>query len=122
MDKKRWAVGERGALTVALDTRITPELEAEGMARDLVRHIQRERRMLGLALADRIRALCVTVKDAVLAAIEKHREHIEQETGSRLTVALFVGSEDLPPIFQGDKKLVNLGGHTVVLSVAAEKG
>ncbi len=40
---------------VVLDTALTPELEAEGWARDLVRQIQDERKAAGLHVSDPIR-------------------------------------------------------------------
>ena len=39
---------------VVLDTAVTPELEAEGVARDLVRAVQQARRDAGLDVSDRI--------------------------------------------------------------------
>ena len=39
---------------VVLDTAVTPELEAEGLARDIVRAIQQARRDVGLSVSDRI--------------------------------------------------------------------
>lgn len=49
-----WAVASKGSLTVALDTTITPELEEEGIARELVNRIQRIRKDQGFELTDRI--------------------------------------------------------------------
>ena len=39
---------------VVLDTAVTPELAAEGVARDLVRAVQQARRDAGLDVSDRI--------------------------------------------------------------------
>ena len=39
---------------IALDTRITEELSREGMARDVVRHVQEQRKEAGLEMEDRI--------------------------------------------------------------------
>ena len=44
----------RGGGFVVLDTAVTPELEAEGVARDLVRAVQQARRDAGLDVSDRI--------------------------------------------------------------------
>ncbi|MDN4477239.1 isoleucine--tRNA ligase [Demequina sp. SYSU T00039] len=64
---------------VLIDTAITPELEAEGYARDLVRAIQDERKNAGLNVADRI-VLTLTVPAERVAAVEAHRELIAGET------------------------------------------
>jgi isoleucyl-tRNA synthetase len=39
-----WSVASKGALTVALDTTVTPELEQEGIAREFVNRIQKIRK------------------------------------------------------------------------------
>jgi isoleucyl-tRNA synthetase len=44
-----------GGRFVALDAHLTPELKAEGMARELVSRIQRLRKAAGFAVSDRIR-------------------------------------------------------------------
>jgi isoleucyl-tRNA synthetase len=49
---------------VVLDTDLTPELEAEGVARDLVRLVQQARRDAGLHVSDRI-ALRLGVPDSI---------------------------------------------------------
>lgn len=48
-------VATEGPITVALDVALTPELIAEGIARELVNRIQGLRRSLGLAVTDRVR-------------------------------------------------------------------
>ena len=50
-----WMVSSKGALTVALDVTLTPELEQEGNARELVNRIQKIRKDNGYELTDRIR-------------------------------------------------------------------
>ncbi|MCH7640949.1 class I tRNA ligase family protein, partial [Patescibacteria group bacterium] len=47
-----WKKGK--TLTVKLDIKLTPELEEEGKARELVRKIQSERRMLGAELTQKV--------------------------------------------------------------------
>ena len=49
-----WSVASKNGLTVALDLAITPELKAEGDARELVNRIQNLRKEMDLALTDRI--------------------------------------------------------------------
>ncbi|TDD46572.1 isoleucine--tRNA ligase [Kribbella antibiotica] len=64
---------------VVLDTTITPELEAEGTARDVIRLIQQARRDSGLEVTDRIH-LTVTAEPPMAAAVATHRELIMRET------------------------------------------
>jgi isoleucyl-tRNA synthetase len=71
-------LGDRASIVV-LDTVVTPELEAEGIARDLVRQVQQARREAGLAVSDRIE-LTVEASAEVVAAFEAHRALVEGET------------------------------------------
>ncbi|MFC5789702.1 DUF5915 domain-containing protein, partial [Agromyces tardus] len=64
---------------VILDVATTPELEAEGRARDVVRAVQEARKSSGLEVGDRIR-LTLTIDAAGAAAAEAHRELIARET------------------------------------------
>ncbi len=49
-----WLVANEGNITVALDITVTPELEAEGIAREIVNRIQNIRKSSGLEITDRI--------------------------------------------------------------------
>ncbi|MDP4263959.1 MAG: isoleucine--tRNA ligase [Bacteroidota bacterium] len=49
-----WTVANKGSLTVALDIKVTPDLEAEGNAREFVNRIQKIRKDRGFELTDRI--------------------------------------------------------------------
>jgi isoleucyl-tRNA synthetase len=64
---------------VILDVRTTPELEAEGLARDVVRAVQESRKAAGLDVGDRIR-LELTLDPTGAAAAEAHRDLIARET------------------------------------------
>jgi isoleucyl-tRNA synthetase len=64
---------------VVLDTATTPELEAEGLARDMVRVVQQARREADLDVADRI-ALTIQAPDEVVAAVRTHEEFLAGET------------------------------------------
>jgi isoleucyl-tRNA synthetase len=64
---------------VALDTALTPELEAEGFARDLIRSIQDTRKAEGLDVGDRI-ALTLEVPADRVEAVQAHRSLISRET------------------------------------------
>jgi isoleucyl-tRNA synthetase len=64
---------------VLLDTTVTPELEAEGVARDVIRAVQQARRDASLDVSDRI-ALRVTAPAATVAAVSANRELVTRET------------------------------------------
>ena len=53
-DVPGWMVATKGPLTVALDVTVTPELEREGYARELVNRIQKIRKDQEFELTDRI--------------------------------------------------------------------
>jgi len=64
---------------IALDLRVTPDLAAEGTARDVVRVVQQARRDAGLAVCDRIR-LTIGADGAVAGAIRAHAGFVAAET------------------------------------------
>jgi isoleucyl-tRNA synthetase len=64
---------------VVLDTTVTPELAAEGLARDVIRAVQQARRDAGLDVSDRI-SLTVSGGDEVWAATVAHEKLIMAET------------------------------------------
>jgi isoleucyl-tRNA synthetase len=64
---------------VILDTTITPELEAEGFARDMVRAIQQARKDAGLHVSDRI-ALHLDGPQAIIAAVGAHKSYVMEQT------------------------------------------
>src|SRR5690606_17723324 len=74
-----WAAAEEGGYAALVDTRLTPELEAEGMARELVRRLQELRRTAGLDVSDRIH---VTYRGdgAVRDVFAAHGDYIAGET------------------------------------------
>ncbi|WP_110239342.1 isoleucine--tRNA ligase [Nocardioides gilvus] len=64
---------------VVLDTQVTPELAAEGLARDLVRAVQQARKDSGFDVSDRI-ALVVAGSETVQAAARTHEALVAGET------------------------------------------
>jgi isoleucyl-tRNA synthetase len=64
---------------IALDLRVTPELAAEGTARDVVRVVQQARRDAGLAVSDRIQ-LTIGADGAVAEAVRAHAGFVAAET------------------------------------------
>ncbi|MEY4453219.1 MAG: hypothetical protein RIT51_897 [Actinomycetota bacterium] len=64
---------------VILDGNVTPELEVEGAARDLIRQVQQARKDAALDVSDRIK-LTIAGDDALLSATETHRDLVMSET------------------------------------------
>jgi len=72
-------VADRGT-QVMLDTRISPELKAEGLARDVIRLVQDARKEAGLDVADPIELAITTESAELAAALAAHRDAIAGET------------------------------------------
>jgi isoleucyl-tRNA synthetase len=72
-----WVFAEDDSFVVALNTRITPTLEAKARALDLIHALNVLRRERGLELTDRIAA---TVPEADADLIAEHGEWIKRET------------------------------------------
>jgi isoleucyl-tRNA synthetase len=68
-----------GAGVIVLDTEVTVELAAEGLARDLVRVIQQARKDAGLDVSDRVRVI-VDAPMEVWKYIETHLGFVAEET------------------------------------------
>ena len=64
---------------LVLNTEVTPELAAEGTARDIIRSIQQARRDADLHISDRV-ITTVEADAGTLTALEAHAELVKQET------------------------------------------
>ena len=64
---------------VVLDTKVTPELEREGLARDFIRLVQVARKDAGFNVSDRI-AIEVKAGPTAAAAIDAHLDAVKSET------------------------------------------
>jgi isoleucyl-tRNA synthetase len=64
---------------LVLDTEVTLELAAEGLARDVIRAVQQARRAAGLAVTDRI-SLVIAGSAAAQDALRTHRDLVAGET------------------------------------------
>ena len=88
---------------VVLDIDLTPELEAEGVARDLVRLVQQARRDAGLHVSDRI-ALRLGLPDAVRAQVEPFAALITEPT-----LALSLSFDSGEPNAELDGEPISIG-------------
>jgi isoleucyl-tRNA synthetase len=70
-----WTVANKGSLTVALDVTITPELEAEGNAREFVNRIQKIRKDSNFDLTDRIEVTASAV-DGLKDSLAQYKAYI----------------------------------------------
>ena len=75
-----WAGVAEGGTQVALDVRITEALAQEGMAREVVRHVQELRKSSALEMEDRIELYLGTPAPSLQAAIAAHQSYIMAET------------------------------------------
>jgi isoleucyl-tRNA synthetase len=74
-DVPGWSVANKDTLTVALDITVTPELHEEGIARELVNRVQKERKDAGLELTDRI-ILAIQEHEAIKSAVINFSNYI----------------------------------------------
>lgn len=74
-----YSVEEDGGMLVALDTRLTPELKNEGLARHLVRHIQSSRKAANFNVSDTI-VTTLSVEGPLAEAARAFEGYLRQET------------------------------------------
>jgi isoleucyl-tRNA synthetase len=75
-----WAAVNDSSTFVGVDIRITDSLKLEGMAREVVRHVQDSRKGANLEMEDRIELHLATESAKLQQAIEAHRGYIAGET------------------------------------------
>ena len=75
---EEFALAQEGAYAVAIDTTVDDELHAEGIARDLIRLLNEQRKVAGLEIADRVRVR-LGATGLVEAAAHLHRDRIARE-------------------------------------------
>jgi len=84
-----YQVAEEGDLLVALDTELTPELEAEGAAREIGHRLQNLRKAAGYEISDRIRA-AITGEGRAVEQLAAFRDWL---AGEVLAVELTIGPD-----------------------------
>ena len=89
---------------VLLDTRVTPELEREGVARDAIRQIQQARKDAALDVSDRI-SLELTADSQSVIALEEHRDLIAAEV---LATQLEIRSGSVDGVQIGDDGILGI--------------
>ncbi len=71
-------VGDKNDLIVELDTEITSELKLEGIARNLIRHLNNYRKKLNLSIRNRIDLFLTTSSTEILESLKYHGEKIKK--------------------------------------------
>ncbi len=107
--REGYEVEHEGPYAVALDVEVTPELRAEGLAREVVRAVQDARKEAGLDIADRILAFLAGSPE-LEAAIAAHEAWI---LGEVLAVERFAS----PPA-GGYEKTLEIDGEPLVIGLA----
>lgn len=97
-----------------LDGKVSAELAAEGLARDVIRAVQSARKDADFDVSDRIR-LTLKADDSVLAAVLQHAELVKNETLT-LELETHVSTSLTNPVAVGDGQQVE-----VSVSVMAAK-
>ena len=100
-------VASEGAVVVGLETALTPELIAEGLAREFVSHVQAMRKEADFEVTQRI-AVTVSCDAETQAALEAHRDYVMAET--LMTALTYGGAESA--------KKADLNGHAVSIFVS----
>ena len=91
LDAKSDNVDSKDNIVVQLDTTVTPELELEGLARDITRQIQEHRKSQDYQVDDKIQTTIHTTSDKLTQALETHKQFIMDET---LTTSLEIKNQD----------------------------
>src|SRR6056297_1614647 len=78
--RQGWTAAQGTNSVVVLSTEVTDELLREGIARDLIRLIQNQRKSLDCGFTDRIEVGVVSEDATIRQALDEHRETIAKET------------------------------------------
>ncbi len=109
------AAEDRGVVVV-LETTVTPELEAEGLVRDLTHFINTARKRADFAIEDHIDTTLVT--DAELGAlVERYAEELRDETLTQ-TLRVVASLAEIPAeAFTDEVPEGKLAGHAVTIAL-----
>ena len=103
--KSGLVVASEGEVVVGLETALSPELVAEGIAREFVSHVQAMRKEADFEVTQRI-AVSVETDAEARAALEAHLDYVKNETLAREFAFAEVAAEAM-----------DLNGHSAKVSV-----
>ncbi|MDG2380398.1 MAG: isoleucine--tRNA ligase [Pirellulaceae bacterium] len=108
--REGWAAAQGTECVVVLSTELSDELLREGLARDVVRLIQDQRKQADCQYTDRIRVEVATESDEVGTAIVENLEYIQNETlASQLDV-----------VTSGEGEELEIGSHQLRIQIVVE--
>ena len=99
-----WLVASEGGITVALDITLSPELKAEGLAREVVNRIQNMRKDSGFEVTDRI-VVQIQTTDVITEAIKQFEQYICME--------VLANSIQFTTLAEGQQEAIEAEGDTV---------
>lgn len=99
-----WLVASEGGITVALDITLSPELKAEGIAREVVNRIQNMRKDSGFEVTDRI-VIQIQTTDVITDAIKQFEQYICTE--------VLANSIQFTALAEGQQEAIEADGDTV---------
>jgi len=92
-------------ILIELDTEITPTLRLEGIARNLIRHLNNYRKKLNLSTKNRINLYIKIVDKEISEAFEKHEERIKKMIQADIIIQNLEGKQDIKK-FKIENKVV----------------
>ena len=95
-------------LHIAINTKISPALKAEGLYREILRHCQLLRKEAGFSISDRVHLSFETNSGAIKSMLNDYSKDIERETLSKI-------SKIAVPVRQ---KEIDMDGEKVYISIA----
>jgi isoleucyl-tRNA synthetase len=107
-EKEHFAKATIQDITLFLDTTVTPALEAEGLARELIRRIQSMRKEMNLDVEDRIRTE-IAVDMEKRKALQNWAGHIQEETRSKTVSFVKTPTGSMVKQWTIDELIVDIG-------------
>ena len=102
--KEGLVVASEGVVVVGLETLLTPELIAEGLAREFVSHVQSMRKEADFEVTQRIKVV-VSCDGALKAALEEHSQYVK---GEILALELSFEEGEGPVDINGHNSAINV--------------
>ncbi|MDE6377772.1 MAG: class I tRNA ligase family protein, partial [Duncaniella sp.] len=109
-----WLVVNNGALTIALDVTVTPELRREGIAREIVNRVQNIRKQSGFEVTDRI-SLTFAPSEIADEALSEYGDYIARQ--------VLATSLEVAPVADGEEgvSVLDIDGVNIPVKILLNK-